>query len=150
MASDVEPPRPPREVIIAVAHFNMMRDHAIARLPEEACGVLAGRDGRCLSIMPLTNALHSPTRYEIAPEELFATFSTLKDNDWELLGIFHSHPSGEAWPSRVDTQEAYYPNTAYLILAPEQDEWVCRAFLIRKGKVCEIALRIADTCARDA
>ena len=146
----MEPAQPPCEVIITVAHFNLMRDHVISRVPEEACGVLAGRDGRCLSVIPLTNALHSPTRYEIAPEELFTTFATLNENGWELLAIFHSHPGGEAWPSRIDTAEAYYPNTAYLILAPEHDDWVCRAFLIRDGTVSEIALRIDGTCTRDA
>ena len=141
----MEPAEPPCELIISHAHFEAMREHAIARLPEEACGVLAGRNGRCASVIPLVNALHSPTRYAVAPEDLFDVLTTLNEKSWELLAIFHSHPQGEARPSATDTDEAYYPNSAYLILAPVGDDWICRAFVIRDQAVSEIALRISDT-----
>ncbi|MDH3452479.1 MAG: M67 family metallopeptidase [Gammaproteobacteria bacterium] len=138
----MEPAQPPRELTISYTHFNAMREHAIAGLPEEACGVLAGLDGRCLAVMPLTNALHSPTRYAVAPEELLRVFTTLEQNGWELLAIFHSHPYGEAQPSATDRETAYYPHSAYLILAPLHGDWVCRAFLIDGKQVSEIPLRV--------
>ena len=37
----------------------------------ECCGLLAGRENLIATIFPATNALRSPTSYEIAPDELF-------------------------------------------------------------------------------
>ena len=114
----MESAEPPREVVVSANHWRAMREHAIAGSPEEACGILAGCSNRCVSVITLNNALHSATRYAVAPEELFQAFTTLDRNGWELLAIFHSHPQGEAWPSPTDIANAYYPHSAYLILAP--------------------------------
>lgn len=133
----------PSSLVIEPAHWRALREHAEACMPEEACGILAGRDDRCVSVIPLSNVLHSGTAYAVAPEELFAAFTTLEKNAWELLAIFHSHPHGEARPSPTDIADAHYPCSAYLILAREDGEWMGRAFGIRDGEVREIPLRIA-------
>ena len=121
-----------------------MVEHAKACAPEEACGILAGLDDRCVSVMTLTNALHSPTRYTADPRDLFEAFTTLERQGWELLAIFHSHPGGEARPSATDVATAFYPNSAYLILAPAGDDWLSRAFVIKRGTVGEIPLEIVQ------
>lgn len=126
----MEPLSPPVELFINAPHWRAMCKHADAGLPDEACGIVAGRDARSHAVLPLTNAAHSPSRYEVAPEELFAAFSKLQRRRWELLAIFHSHPLGDARPSAVDMENAHYPHTAYLILAPRQGTWTCRGFHI--------------------
>ncbi len=35
----------------------------------------------------------------------------------ELLGIYHSHPTGENKPSARDIERAYYPEAAYFIVS---------------------------------
>lgn len=138
----MEPAEPPREVVVSRSHWRAMCEHADANAPEETCGILAGRDGHCVSVIAFTNALHSRTRYEVAPEELFQAFGTLQRNGCELLAIYHSHPHGEAWPSPTDIANAYYPHSAYLILAPADHDWECRAFCIHDNEVSEIPLRV--------
>jgi proteasome lid subunit RPN8/RPN11 len=64
---------------------------------------------------------------------------------WELLGIFHSHPAGPAIPSETDVRRAYYPDSLYLICAPdERGEWHARAFSIVSGAVEERELRVVS------
>jgi len=133
---------PPDSLVLEEAHWRALCGHADACVPEEACGILAGRDDRCVSVIPLTNTLHSATAYSVAPEELFTAFTTLENNAWELLGIFHSHPLGEARPSATDVADAHYPGSAYLILARSGNDWLGRAFNIRNGEVTEIPLRV--------
>ena len=141
----MEPAELPREIVISQTQWRAMREHATAGSPEEACGILAGQGGHCVSVIILANVLRSATRYEVAPEELFQAFGTLARNGWELLAIFHSHPHGEAWPSPTDIANAYYPNSAYLILAPADDSWICRAFHIHNGEVGELPVRISSS-----
>ena len=97
-----------------------------------------------MEIIPAANALHSPVRYRIAPEEQWAAFQRIEANGWELLAIYHSHPSGPSTPSATDIAEAFYPETAYLIWSPLQELWHCRAYTLQDGKVDEIRLSLME------
>jgi proteasome lid subunit RPN8/RPN11 len=33
-----------------------------------------------------------------------------------ILGVYHSHPSGLAYPSKTDIREAYYPDWIYVVI----------------------------------
>ena len=92
-------------------------------------------------LYPAANALASPTEYEIAPEELFRWMREIHSRGLELLGIYHSHPTGENRPSRRDIERAYYPDTPYLILSPQPDApQPIRAFSIRDGRSSEVVI----------
>jgi len=116
--------------------------HLTAGLPEEACGLLAGRAGQTHKVYLMTNARHSPTRYEMEPRELVQALEEMDERDWELTGIFHSHPAGPPTPSPADIAEAYYPDSAYVICSLDRGEWQARAVEIREGRTLEIELRI--------
>ena len=73
---------------------------------------------------------------------MIAAILEMEQADWELLGIFHSHPAGPPTPSPTDVAAAYYPDSAYLICSPGLVDWQMRAFEIRDGGVREIELRI--------
>ncbi len=105
----------------------------------ECCGLLAGREGVITTLYPAMNALASATRYEIAPEELFGLFRRMRAARLELLGLYHSHPSGENFPSALDIERAYYPDAAYFILSPAPEAArPVRAFRICDGQVQEL------------
>ena len=111
-----------------------MRAHVLACLPEEACGLLGGRiDGteaivQC--VIPMENELHSPVRFRMVPSEQLQAFNMLDDLGLELVGIFHSHPTGPEAPSATDLAEFYYPGVAFLIWSPGAEGWQLRAFRI--------------------
>lgn len=118
-----------------------MLAHARREPHIECCGLLAGRDGVITAIFPATNALASPTRYEIAPRELFDLFRTFRDLGLTHLGQYHSHLASENVPSPTDIEQAGYPDQAYLIVSPQPDAPnPVRAFAIRGGGVQEIAI----------
>jgi proteasome lid subunit RPN8/RPN11 len=98
---------------------------AAARAPEEACGLVGGRDGVALLVLPVTNRLHSATHFEMEPLELMRSLQRIEEEEGlELEGIYHSHPGGGAQPSESDRAEFYYSGVAMIIVAPdEHGEW---------------------------
>ncbi len=122
-----------------------MLEEARRHYPLECCGLLAGRQGWISDIYPATNALASAVAFEIPAEELFRFFREMRTRGLEHLGIYHSHPSGDAGPSARDVERAYYPDVAYFVVAPRPEgSTACRAFSIRDGQVREAALEIVD------
>jgi [CysO sulfur-carrier protein]-S-L-cysteine hydrolase len=112
------------------------------REPEiECCGLLAGRDGVISLIFPAKNALVSATAFEIAPQELFHLYRTMRNEGLAHLGLYHSHPTGENVPSARDIKSAYYPAQAYFIISPRAGAPnPVRAFSIRDAQVQELKI----------
>jgi proteasome lid subunit RPN8/RPN11 len=121
--------------------LNEMLSHARREPHIECCGLLAGRDDVITAIFPATNSLSSATAYEIAPQELFELFRTLRDTELTHLGQYHSHLTTDNAPSPTDIELAGYPDQAYFIvsLQPEMPKPV-RAFSIRDGSVQEFEI----------
>lgn len=112
--------------------------HARAEAPLEACGIVAGRDGRATRFYPTDNAERSRTRYSVPPAELLRITREIEAREEDLYAIFHSHPETEAYPSATDIRLAFYPEAYYLILSlADPDRPVLRAFTIRDGQVTE-------------
>jgi proteasome lid subunit RPN8/RPN11 len=121
-----------------------MHTDVCSRAPEEACGIVAGKAGRVLKVYPATNALHSLVRYQLDPEEQLEIFNEIDQFGWELLGIYHSHPNGPNYPSATDIQEAYYPDSVYIIWAQSGGQWDYEGYHIRNGKFTEIPIFISS------
>jgi proteasome lid subunit RPN8/RPN11 len=123
-------------------HYAALVAHARDGYPNEACALLAGRDGSVERVYALPNAEASPTFYVIDSKVQLKVMAEMDDLGLDLVGIFHSHVATEAYPSRTDVELAAYPDAAYLILSlADQDAPVLRAFRIRDGQVAEEALR---------
>ena len=117
--------------------------HAKQELPNEACGLLAGRDGRVEHFYPMRNADHSPVTYRLDPTEQLHVFNELEEKEWELLGIFHSHTHTGAYPSETDRRQAFYPEAHYVLVSlANRDAPDLRAYVIDDGKVDEQEVRI--------
>ncbi|MGE5553101.1 MAG: M67 family metallopeptidase [Betaproteobacteria bacterium] len=122
-------------------HLAELLTHCRREAPNEACGLLSGREGRVTRVWPARNALASPTEYLIEPEDQFAAMRAIWAADEELLAIYHSHPATPAYPSPRDIAQAYYREAAYVIvsLAPREE---VRAFAIGPQGVTPVELRI--------
>jgi len=109
---------------------------ARAERPNEACGILAGDNGRAVKFFPATNAEHSPTRYVVDPQDQLRIMKEIDAQGWELLGIFHSHTHTAAYPSSTDVSlAANWPDAYYLIASLQNEPPELRAFRIADGRV---------------
>ena len=128
--------------------------HARAGLPNEACGVIAGEDGRPVRVYPMRNAEESSVVYRFDEREQLRVFTAIEDRGWDILGFFHSHPRTEAYPSPTDRALAHwtdpvsgedvaaYPGARYVIVSLAGDEPVLRAFRFERGDPVEEEVRI--------
>jgi len=128
-------------VVICSEIVEAMLAHARREPRMECCGLLAGRDGVISAIFSAANSLASATVYEIAPQELFQLFRTIREQGLKHMGQYHSHLSNENMPSPSDIEQAGYPDHAYFIVSPRPDAPnPVRAFSIRDGAVSELEI----------
>jgi [CysO sulfur-carrier protein]-S-L-cysteine hydrolase len=135
---------PPATLLLAADVAEALFDHARAELPNEACGLLSGPAGRATNFHPARNALGSPRRYDLHPEDLVRLMFEIESAGDELVAIFHSHTRAPAVPSPTDVRSAEY-RVPYLIASLEEagPGPMLRAWWIQSGEVAEIPLRLA-------
>lgn len=118
-------------------YFHLLH-HACACLPEEACGLLAGRlegeEAWVEKVYLLENADHSPTHFTLSPESQLRAILDMRQRGLAPLGNWHSHPETPSRPSAEDIRLAPDPSARYLILSLAEKEPVLRAFRIADGK----------------
>lgn len=115
--------------------------HVDATFPLEACGLLAGKNAKVESVFEVTNQAQSPVRYVMDPIEQLNAFEWIESNGQDLIGIFHSHPTGPETVSPTDIAEAAYA-VVYIILARVENKWNTRGFWIENGEFREVTLQI--------
>lgn len=118
--------------------------HAAEGAPEEVCGLLGAQNGRVVETIRTRNAApHPVSRYEIHPEDLLGVFR-IEERGLDL-GVYHSHPASEPYPSATDVKQAeLWPGIFHLIVShrhPDQPE--ARVYRIDDGAVTEEELRTA-------
>lgn len=121
-----------------------MIDHARAEIPNECCGLLAGKDGTILQLYRCDSAEKSPFRYYVDPKDQIRIMRELDQKEWDLIGIYHSHTHTEAYPSKTDLELAFYPEALYFIVSVQKaDAPVIRAFRIVDGEIGEEEVVVA-------
>jgi proteasome lid subunit RPN8/RPN11 len=118
--------------------------HAREDVPNECCGIIAGRDGEAVRAYRARNAFASPLRYEVDPQDLLRITTEIDERGEELAAIYHSHTKSPAYPSQTDVNlAANWPDPLYVICSlADPDDPDVRAFTIRGGQVEEAELQI--------
>jgi len=130
-------------------HWQTIIKHALAGLPNEACGLLAGEvEGehkKVRQVYLLTNLDQSPEHFSMDPVEQFAAVKDMRRHGWVMLGNFHSHPATPARPSAEDIRLAFDPAISYVIVSLQaKEEPNVKSFSIKDGTSDEETLVIRD------
>jgi proteasome lid subunit RPN8/RPN11 len=119
--------------------YEEMLAQARAELPNECCGMLAGRiepgeagamsRGLVLRRFPLVNELASPTEYLLESKSWRPALMATEKEHMEVLAFYHSHPVSDPVPSRKDRAGSeYYPQAMHLIISLKEPEPLMRAW----------------------
>lgn len=122
--------------------FRQIVAHCIDGLPDEACGLLAGRESatgtttvtRCY---PTANAARSAKLYEVDSRDLLTADRDAEQSGLVLVGVFHSHTHTAAYPSPTDVAQAPDPAWHYVLVSLRDAEAVLRSYRIVEGNISE-------------
>jgi proteasome lid subunit RPN8/RPN11 len=127
--------------------------HARDDLPNECCGIIAGKDGVATRFYRTGNAEASPFRYNIDPRDLLRIEREMDAEGWQVLVIYHSHVASDAYPSPTDVRLSQwqgtdppvdlYPGAHYVLVSlKDRANPVVRSYQISKGVVTEEELSV--------
>lgn len=101
--------------------YDKILEYAESELPNEACGLIAGKingdDKIIKKVYMLTNIDHSNEHFSLDPKEQLAAIKDMRSLGFAPLGNWHSHPESPSRPSEEDKRLAYDSKASYMILS---------------------------------
>jgi [CysO sulfur-carrier protein]-S-L-cysteine hydrolase len=129
--------------IVRSAQLEMIR-HAIAGLPDEACGLLGGPVGGDLitTFVPTRNADSSAKTYSIGADGFLAADQVLSPLGADVVGVMHSHTHTDPYPSPTDVRQAADPAWIYVIVSLKHGDPSLRAYSIVDATITELGVEL--------
>ena len=115
------------KIIIKRSDFDKILEYARSQRPDEACGLIAGKESEDGSrsiekVYLLTNTDHTNEHFSIDPKEQLAAVKDMRAEGLVPLGNWHSHPESPSRPSEEDKRLANDSKATYMILSLEQED----------------------------
>ena len=123
--------------------FEQIVGHCKQEFPNEACGLLAGKDENVAKVYLAINVDKSPESFLMDTKEQLKITKEIRNSGLDMIGIYHSHVASEAYPSEHDLSLAFYPDVSYVIITlKDKNKPVIRSFKIVEGRITEEEVRI--------
>ena len=91
-----------QNIILKQSDQKILSQYSENQKPNEACGILFGKNNQVLDIFLTENIEESPMNFTISNEQLIEGYKIAEEKKMEVIGIFHSHPNSDAFPSSTD------------------------------------------------
>ncbi len=108
--------------------FAEMKAHAEATYPNECVGAMIGTttDGNKVveSALQLENSAEGSQRayYQLSPDHLMKADRAAREQGKEMIGIYHSHPDGDAYFSETDLKNSC-PWYSFVVLSIQKGKF---------------------------
>ncbi len=120
------------QLILTKAQRQLLSTEAINKKPNESCALLFGKkdnDKITISeIYPAENIEKSSINFTISNEQLIQGYKIAEDKGLEVIGIFHSHPDSEPYPSETDKKFMEINPVAWVIFSLVTNEFKAYMF----------------------
>lgn len=130
-----------QKIIITESQKKILSNHASNEKPNESCAVLFGTaDSQKTTVKEIfltENIDKSPINFTISNEQLIECYKTAEGKKMEVVGIFHSHPNSEAYPSETDKKFMYSNPVVWIIYSGITNEF--KAYVL-ESHVLEILI----------
>ena len=91
-----------QKIILSQSIKKILIQHAEDENPNESCAILYGKDDTVSEVFLTENIEESPVNFTISNEQLIQGYNIAEEKKLDVIGIFHSHPNSEAYPSSTD------------------------------------------------
>jgi proteasome lid subunit RPN8/RPN11 len=89
-------------IILSQSDKKTLSEYAENQKPYESCALLFGKDNQVSDLFLTENIEKSPVNFTISNEQLIEGYKIAEEKKVDVIGIFHSHPNSDAFPSNTD------------------------------------------------
>lgn len=130
-----------QKIILTESQKKILSNHADNEKPNESCAILFGttEEQRVIvkEIFLTENIEKSPVNFTISNEQLIKCYKTAEEKKMEVVGIFHSHPNSEAYPSEIDKKFMFNNPVVWIIYSGVSEKF--KAYVL-ESDVLEILI----------
>ncbi len=91
-----------QKITLSQSDKKILAEYSENQKPNESCAILFGKDNKVLDLFLTENIEESPVNFTISNKQLIEAYSIAEEKKLEVVGIFHSHPNSDAYPSNMD------------------------------------------------
>ena len=117
-----------QKIILKQSDKKLLSQYSENQKPNEACAILFGKNNEVLDIFLTENIEGSPVNFTISNEQLIEGYKIAEDKKMDIIGIFHSHPNSDAFPSNTDKKFMQSNPVAWIIYSGINKNF--RAFIL--------------------
>ena len=93
-----------QKIKLSESDKKILSEYSENQKPKESCALLFGKDNQVLDLFLTENIEKSSVNFTISNEQLIEGYKTAEERKMEVVGIFHSHPKSDAYPSNTDKE----------------------------------------------
>lgn len=94
-----------QELVIIKRQFKIINQQIVDNYPYETGGFFGGKGNMILGVYPIANMNYgseAKKTFSISEDDIYYAQRFFKDNNLNIIGMYHSHPNGAAMPSKQD------------------------------------------------
>jgi len=130
-------------ILISKDQINLLSKHAKEASPNESCAILFGKiekdHFRVKDVFLTKNIENSPVTFTISNDELIKGYQEAEKRQLDVVGIFHSHPDSEAYPSVTDQKFMEINPVPWVIFSNKTEQF--RAYVF-ESKIIPFVLSV--------
>ena len=130
------------EFKITKKHYNILIKQGFDNLPYETGGFVGGKDGTITGILPTFNKDwdNSKDVFKLDDTDMQRAYSFFAKHNLTFFGIYHTHPTGIAYPSEADINTGQRFHFIISYKNPENPDF--RVYFIQNKKPIEVKLTV--------
>lgn len=121
-----------KAILLLHDHINILAKHAKEASPNESCAILFGKiekdHFRVKDVFLTENIANSPINFTISNDDLIKGYQEAEKRKLDVVGIFHSHPDSEAYPSMTDQKFMEINPVPWLIFSNKNEQFRAYVF----------------------
>ena len=122
-----------QKIILSQSDKKILTEHAENEKPNESCAILFGKDNLVSEVFLTKNIEESPVNFTISNEQLIEGYKIAEEKRVEVIGIFHSHPNSDAYPSNTDKKFMQSNPVAWIIYSGSNKDF--KAYILESDIV---------------
>ena len=122
-----------QKIILKQSDKKILSQYSENQKPKESCALLFGKDNQVLDIFLTKNIDESSAKFTISNEQLIEGYNIAEQKKMDVIGIFHSHPNSDAFPSNTDKKFMQSNPVVWIIYSGINKNF--RAFILESDSI---------------